>query len=191
MFSALSAAVLAFSAVVAPPSPVTITVLGLTGEGCPPNSAFVAMSEDNALFTVVYNDFIVQPHGPDGHKTCDITLRVNHPDDYTYGVAQIDYRGFASLDPGTRGTERASYFFAGTAPTTHVPHTFDGPMVDNWQTTDVVEPSKILHGPCRERRPLTIKVDLKVVGKSAGSMMTMDSTDSGVSAAFKLSWRKC
>ncbi|MEV4314455.1 DUF4360 domain-containing protein [Actinocrispum sp. NPDC049592] len=182
-----AAAVLVLSLVVPPPPSVTIDVLSVSGEGCPPGSASVAMSLDNEAFTVVYNDFIVHPHGPDGHKTCDISLRVNHPDGYTYGIAQTDYRGFASLEPGTKGTLRTSYFFPGLTPTVHNPHNFDGPMVGDWQTTD--QPVTVVHNTCKEHKPLTIKADLKVTGKSAASMMTMDSTDG--SATFKLDWRKC
>ncbi|MFC5099442.1 DUF4360 domain-containing protein [Kibdelosporangium philippinense] len=66
-----------------------------------------------------------------------------------------------------------------------------GPVSDNWQVTDQLPPQDVLHGPCRQRKPLSINAELRVVGKSATTFMTMDSTDSSVSSTFRLSWRKC
>ena len=48
-----------------------------------------------------------------------------------------------------------------------------------------------MHGPCTERKPLTITTELKLNGKTGASYMTMDSTDSSVSSKFRLSWLKC
>jgi len=186
---ALAAAAFVLSAVVVPPQPVTVEVLGVAGSGCGAGTTIVSMSQDGAAFTVTYSDFVVLAHGSDARKTCELTIRVNHPDGYTYGIAETSFRGFAQLEAGSKGTERASYFFANQAPTEHSPHTFAGPMTDNWQAVD--RPASVVHGPCRERRPLTVKAELKVTGKSATSFMAMDSTDGKVSADFRLSWQKC
>ncbi len=177
------------SLVVPPPHPVTVDVLGVAGEGCGPGTTSVAISGDGVAFTVAYSDFVVLAHGSDAHKTCELTIRVNHPDDYTYGVAETSFRGFAQLEDGSKGTERASYFFANQAPTVHSPHTFSGPMTDTWEAID--HPVSVVHGPCHERRPLTIKTELKVTGKSAASYLAMDSTDGKVNATVQLSWQKC
>jgi hypothetical protein len=191
MLNALAATVFALSAAVTPPpGSITVEVLTVSGSGCPAGTATVAMSADNEAFTVTYSDFLVQAHGPDVRKTCEITLRVHHPEGYTYGIAATDYRGFASLGAGSRGVAKGHYFFPGL-PTRHSSHTYPGPMEDNWQATDAPSPGSVVHGPCRERRPMTINTELRVTGKSAASFMTMDSTDSSVSSTFLLSWRKC
>jgi hypothetical protein len=148
------------------------------------------MSLDNTAFTVVYSNFAVQGHGKDAHKNCTISLRINHPLGYTYGIAQTDYRGFAHLDAGARGVETATYRFTGL-PTRHSTQTYSGPMDDDWQATDQPDAGAIVHGPCKERRPLTITMDLKLDGQSASSVMTMDATDSSVSEKFLLSWQQC
>lgn len=184
------AATLALSAVVEPPGNVTIEVLTVAGEGCPAGSSVVGMSPDDEAFTVTYGDFIVQAKGSGAHKTCEITLKIHHPEGYTYGIAATDYRGFANLGTGSQGVAKAHYFFPGL-PTRHSSRTYPGPMSDNWQVTDLPDPGSVVHGPCKDRKPLTIKAELRVSGKAAESFMTMDSTDSSVSAKFKLSWRKC
>ena len=43
------------------------------------------MSIDNTAFTVVFSNFAVLGHGQEAKKNCTITLRVNHPDGFTFG----------------------------------------------------------------------------------------------------------
>lgn len=177
------------ASLVPPPGPVTITVESVSGNGCPQGTATVGMSQDNSAFTVTYSDFLVQAKGSEAKKSCTIALRLNHDPGYTYGIAATDYRGFAHLTGGAKGTERNSYRFPGF-PTRHATHSFEGPMSDNWHARDV--PDLVQHGPCKDRKPLTIEAELKVNGKgSATSFMTMDSTDSSVSTTFRLAWKKC
>ncbi|WP_434445273.1 DUF4360 domain-containing protein [Lentzea sp. E54] len=170
------------------PGPVTIDVVSVAGSGCPAGTATVAMSEDNQAFTVTYSDFLVQSNGNEAKKSCTVALRLDHAAGHTYGIAATDYRGFAHLTDGTRGVVRNSYRFPGF-PARHSARTYQAPMSDNWQVTDV--PDGEWHGPCRDRKPLTVEAELKVTGRGDGSFMTMDSTDSSVSTTFRLSWRKC
>lgn len=188
MLSALTVAAFTLSLLVPPPG-FSVEVLSVSGEGCPPGTAQVAPSPDNQAFTVTYSDFLVQGKGSEAKKTCELQVRVNHPADYTYAVEATDYRGFADLDAGTSGIKKASYHFVGHGPTRHITNTYAGPMSDNWQATDKPDPGKLVHGPCKQKKPLRIVVELRVKGKSG--FISMDSTDSSVSAKFKLNWKKC
>src|SRR5207248_2686336 len=116
---ALAAVVLAASALLAPPpDPMTIDVLSAAGTGCDANTSAVGMSIDNTAFTVVFSNFAVLGHGQEAKKDCTITLRVNHPDGFTFGIAQVDYRGFAHLESGAHGFQDSTYHFTGL-PTRH------------------------------------------------------------------------
>lgn len=184
----LAVVALLAAALVPPPGPVTVTVESVGGTGCPQGTTTVAMSQDNEAFTVTYSDFLVQGNGSEAKKSCTIALRLNHAAGYTYGIAATDYRGFANLTDKTKGVVRNDYHFPGF-PTRHSMHTYQGPMSDNWQVTDT--PDSVAHGPCKDRKPLTIEAELKVTGKGNTSFMTMDSTDSSVSTTYRLSWKKC
>ncbi|GLZ31723.1 hypothetical protein Lesp02_39110 [Lentzea sp. NBRC 105346] len=186
----LTALVLLLTALVPPPTPVTIDVLSTEGTGCLPGTTAVAPSPDRTAFTVTYSDFLVQGKGSEAKKDCRITLRVNHPQGYTYGIAATDYRGFANLDKGAGGEKRAKYFFPGM-PARNLKHALTGPMSDDWQSTDRPSPGDVIHGPCKEKKPLTIDAELRIKAKDDTSFITMDSTDSSVTATFKLSWKKC
>ncbi|MFI9387071.1 DUF4360 domain-containing protein [Kutzneria sp. NPDC052558] len=190
MRTVLAAAVFAVSTAVTPPQPVTIDVLTVSGSGCLPSTTAVAISPDNTAFTVTYSDFLVQGHGQAAHKDCTLTLRVNQPAGFAYGIDEMDYRGFAHLDAGARGVEAATYHFTGL-PTRRSSQTFSGPMEDDWQVSDQPAAGSVVHGPCTERRPLTVTADLQLNGASATSFMSMDSTDGSVSARFHLSWLAC
>ncbi|WP_439659348.1 DUF4360 domain-containing protein [Lentzea sp. HUAS TT2] len=173
---------------VPPPGPVTINVVSVAGSGCPAGTTTVGMSQDNEAFTVTYSDFLVQGNGNEAKRSCTIALRIDHAAGYTYGIAATDYRGFAHLTDKAKGVVRNDYWFPGL-PTRHSSHTYQAPMSDNWQVTDT--PSGVAHGPCKDRKPLTVETELKLTGKGSGSFMTMDSTDSSVSTTFRLSWKKC
>jgi hypothetical protein len=187
---ALSAAALALATAVTPPTPVTIDLVSASGSGCQPSTTAVAISPDNQAFTVTYSAFTAQGHGKAAHADCTLTVQLNPPAGYSYGIDETNYRGFAHLDDGARGVETATYRFDGL-PTRHSTQTFSGPKDDDWQVTDQPDAGSVVHGPCNARKPLTITADLRLDGQSAASFMTMDSTDGQVSSRFHLSWLKC
>ncbi|MFC0431845.1 DUF4360 domain-containing protein [Kutzneria buriramensis] len=189
MLTALSVAVLAL-ATVTPPGPVTIDLVSATGTGCQSGTTAVSISPDKQAFTVTYSDFTVQGHGQTAHKDCTLTVQVNPPAGFTYGIDETDFRGFAHLDAGARGVVTSTYHFTGL-PTRHATQTFAGPVDDDWQFTDMPDAGSVVHGPCKEHKPLTITADLKLDGQSAASFMTMDSTDGEVSLRYHLSWLQC
>lgn len=182
-----------------PPGKITIEVVTVNGSGCPAGTAAVAPADDNTAFTATYSQFLAQAGGAsqptDFRKNCQLALLVSYPQGFTYGIAQADYRGFAHLAAGTRGLERANYYFAGHSPTAHRSHTFHGPTSDNWQATDTTEVGAIVYAPCGERRLFNINTELRVTAGTADakktSFMSMDSTDASVSTKYHFSWKKC
>lgn len=187
------------SEAVVPPGRVTVDIVTVNGSGCPAGTAAVAVAADNTAFTVSYSDFLARAGaGSDPtafRKNCQLGLRVNVPQGFTYGIAQADYRGFAHLQGGATGLERAHYYFQGTSPTAVRDHGFRGPMSDNWQTTDKTEFASIVYAPCGEIRNLNVNTELRVnAGSSAPgttSFMSMDSTDGNVDTKFHFAWKSC
>src|ERR671916_159064 len=117
MLNAVTAALLASSIIippggapneVPPPNHITIDIVTVNGSGCPAGTAAVAVSEDNKAFTVTYSDFLAQigvgAKPTDFRKNCQLNLRVNVPQGFTYGIAQADYRGFGHLERGATAT---------------------------------------------------------------------------------------
>jgi hypothetical protein len=183
-----------------PPDHITIDVVTVNGSGCPAGTAAVAVSPDNKAFTVTYSDFLAQvgvgASATDFRKNCQLNLRVNVPQGFSYGIVQADYRGFASLEAGATGVERANYYFQGMSPTTYRTHTYTGPLGDNWQATDTTEIAAIVYSPCGEQRNFNINTELRVSAgtsdpKTTTSFMSMDSTDGNIDTTYTLSWKVC
>ncbi|GAB3492959.1 DUF4360 domain-containing protein [Amycolatopsis cihanbeyliensis] len=209
-----AAAALALSAVTAPadfttqgphfPNPPTdeivIDVVTVNGSGCPPGSAAIAVSSDNKAFTVTYSEYLAQvgvgAKPTDFRKNCQLNLVVHVPQGFTYAIAQADYRGFAHLEEGATGLEKASYYFQGMSPTMPISHTLEGPHSDNWQNTDEVDIAQLVYAPCGEERNFNINTELRVSAGSSDtqnttSLMTMDSTDADISTTYHFAWKEC
>ncbi|QIS07556.1 DUF4360 domain-containing protein [Nocardia brasiliensis] len=183
----------------APPDKIVIDVVTVNGTGCPKDTAAVAVSPDNTAFTVTYSAYTAQVGpgaGPtDFRKNCQLNLKVHVPQGFTYGIAQADYRGFASLAKGATALERARYYFQGNSPTDFVDHTFKGPFNDDWQKTDTTEVGAIVYLPCGETRNFNINTQLRVDAGSSDpkktSFITMDSTDGAINTTYHFAWKQC
>jgi hypothetical protein len=191
------------AAVPASPPPterIVIDVVTVNGSGCPAGTAAIATASDNTSFTVTYSDYLAQvgvgASPTDFRKNCQLNLRVQVPQGFTYAIAQADYRGFASLAGGATGLERANYYFAGTSPTTSISHPFSGPLGDDWQTTDKTDVAALVFAPCGESRNLNVNTELRVAAGSSNpaattSFMSMDSTDGSVRTVYHFAWKQC
>ena len=182
-----------------PPDKIVIKVATVNGSGCPQGTTAVAVSEDNTAFTVTYSDYLAQVGGNSDptafRKNCQLSLVVHVPGGFTYAIASADYRGFASLQSGAKGTQRASYYFQGSPNTEYRSHPFTGPYDDNWQATDETDWAQLVYAPCGVQRNFNINTELRVnLGSSSPSkvsFMTMDSTDGDISTVYHMAWKEC
>ncbi|MFJ8161434.1 DUF4360 domain-containing protein [Streptomyces sp. NPDC096136] len=183
-----------------PPDKIVIELATVNGSGCREGTAQVAVAPDNTAFTVTYSDYLAQvgPGAPPTafRKNCQLNLRVHVPSGFTYAIVQADYRGFAFLQAGASGQERANYYFQGMPQTTQRTHQFSGPLNDNWQTSDKTEYADLVWSPCGEKRNFNINTELRVNAgtsnpQTSTSFMAMDSTDTSVSTLYHLAWQTC
>ncbi|GAA3905323.1 DUF4360 domain-containing protein [Actinoplanes auranticolor] len=201
MLAALAIPAPALAAPLAPPpGAMTVKVVGANGSGCPPGSIAILPSEDNTAFTVIYSEYTAQV-GPDikaaeRRKNCQIALDIRVPGGFTYTIAQVDYRGYAQLAPGSSGVQTAGYYFAGNSQTARSQHNLKGPKDGYWQKSDELGITSLNYKPCGVEVNLNINTELRVNGgwsdvKKTTSMLTMDSTDWSTKTIFHLSWKKC
>ncbi|GHH55747.1 DUF4360 domain-containing protein [Lentzea cavernae] len=208
MLNAVAAALLASVIVIPPGAPnetpppdhITIDVVTVNGSGCPAGTAAVAVSEDNKAFTVTYSDYLAQvgvgARPTDFRKNCQLNLRVNVPQGFTYGIAQADYRGFAHLERGAYAIQKANYYFQGMSQNDSAQHRYNGPHSDDWQATDTTEVAAIVYSPCGEKRNFNINTELRVYPGSSNtatttSFVSMDSTDGAIDTTYQFSWKTC
>ncbi|WP_049579616.1 DUF4360 domain-containing protein [Streptomyces sp. SBT349] len=184
----------------APSERITVNIQTINGSGCRAGTAAVAVSEDNTAFTVTYSDYLAQvgvgASPTDFRKNCQLNLGVHIPSGFTYAIASVDYRGFAHLEDGATGLQKAQYYFQGSSQTASETYDFDGPYSDNWHTSDDTEVAELVYAPCGEQRNFNINTELRVgAGESdprrSTSFMAMDSTDSAVSTTYHMTWLRC
>ncbi|WP_251093239.1 DUF4360 domain-containing protein [Streptomyces sp. Caat 7-52] len=182
-----------------PPDKIVIDVATVNGSGCPAGTAAVAVSPDNTAFTVTYSEYLAKAGGDSDptafRRNCQLNLVVHVPQGFTYAVASADYRGFASLQKGASGTQKASYYFQGSSTTVPRSHPFAGPYNDDWQATDDTDWAQLVWAPCGVLRNFNINTELRVNAGSTSadkvSFMTMDSTDGDISTVYHLAWKEC
>jgi hypothetical protein len=180
-----------------PKDRVVIEVVKVNGSGCRKDTATIAMSPDNAAFTVTYSGYLAQvgvgAKKNDFRKDCKLRLKVGVPKGFTFAIDRADYRGFAHLEAGATGRERASYYFQGAPNSATIDHPFAGPFEDDWQVTDV-EPA--VYEPCGKQRALNIDTELQVDAGTSNprdttSFLAMDSADAGLRTTYRLTWQTC
>ncbi|MGW0521958.1 DUF4360 domain-containing protein [Crossiella sp. NPDC003009] len=208
MITMLAAAGMAFSLLAspvpaaesAPPDRVTVEVITANGSGCPPGTSAVAVAHDKTAFTVTYSDYLAQvgvgAKPTDVRKNCQLALRIHYPQGFSYAIQKADYRGYANLQAGARGLQRANYYFQGMSATESRSHWFNGPYSDSWQATDTSEGPNLVYAPCGETRNLNVNTELRVQAGSSNpstttSFMTMDSTDGSIRTTYHFSWKRC
>ncbi|WP_433332354.1 DUF4360 domain-containing protein [Spirillospora sp. CA-294931] len=181
------------------PDGITIEVATVNGSGCPKGTVAVAVSPDKEAFTVTYSDYLARVGGTsdpvDFRKNCQLNLKVHVPQGFTYAIASADYRGFAHLQTGATGVEKASYYFQGMSQTTSATHTLKGPHSNNWQFTDKTEVAQLVWKPCGEQRNFNVNTELRVNAGTSDpaktSFMTMDSVDGSIKTTYHFAWKEC
>ncbi|MFI1968465.1 hypothetical protein BLA24_04490 [Streptomyces cinnamoneus] len=185
---------------VPPPDKIVIDVVSVNGSGCPAGTAHVSVSPDNTAFTVTYSNYVAQvgvgAKPTDFRKNCQLGLNVHVPPGFTYAVAQADYRGFAHLQQGATGLQRANYYFQGMQQTTYANHYFTGPANDDWQTSDTTDIEALVYAPCGAMRNFNINTELRVDAGTSDptkttSLLAMDSTDGNINTLYHFAWKEC
>jgi hypothetical protein len=196
----------AFAQVSPPPDDkVTVQVVTLNGSGCGKDAkgndtAVIAVSPDNTAFTVTYSNYLAQAGAgtkvTDNRRNCQINVAVNVPQGFSYAIAEVDYRGFAALEPGAFAVEQANYYFQGSPLTGTIQHVLHpDPITGNWQESDSTGFAALIWSPCGERKNLNVNTALIVKQGSADptttSYATMDSTDGSIKTVYHFAWRTC
>jgi hypothetical protein len=183
-----------------PNDKIVVDVVTINGTGCRPGTARTAVSADNTAFTVSYSEYIAQigPGIPstESRKNCLLSVRVRVPSGFTFAIASLDTRGFASLGAGAKATATNSFWFQGNSATLPVAHDLMGPLDNDWQTTDSTPITALVWHPCGAQRNLNINTSLRVLtgtDRTLTNWVGTDAHDGSVETLFHydLVWQRC
>jgi len=184
--------------VVPPPGSVTINSIHYGGSGCPQGTVSSFISDDRTTFTLIFDSYIAQV-GPgisiqNARKNCQINVDIHYPTGYQFSVYKQDYRGFASLDAGVTGLQKATYYFSGSSAQASTQTKFQGPMSKDYLVTDQVPFDSNVYSPCGQDGALNINSQVQVDNGGVGSrqgQLTTDSIDGKITLNFGLAWQPC
>lgn len=173
----------------------TVSPLSVNGSGCPPNSAAVSQASDNT-FTITYSQYQAEAGqgAPIGafRRNCQINVRVGVPQGWTFGITEVDYRGYAHMGYGARGLLTASYYFAGLPATLYQRHELRGYRDGDYEFSD--RAAVLAWAPCHFNTTLNVNTALQAyqaTDPSDVTLMTVDSTDVNMSTVYHLGFRRC
>jgi len=177
------------------PPHFTVRLLSVNGSGCPHGSTAVSVASDT-VFTVTYDQYTASAGDgaspADFRKNCQLNVDVGVPAGWTYGIAAVDYRGYAHLGKGARGTLAASYYFGGLPGTYRQNHSIYGAVDNDYEFNDQVP--VVAYVPCRVHTTLNINTSLNLyrgTDPSFYNLLTVDSTDVNMSTLYQLVFRQC
>jgi hypothetical protein len=180
------------------PSEVRIKSIEYAGSGCPAGSVAENVSTDKQAFTLLFDSFIAEA-GPgvplrEKRKNCQLLVDLEFPQGWTYTIASIDHRGYASLEKKVVGIHKASYYFQGQGQSGTLETKIKGEKDDDYHLRDLVGLSALVWAPCGARRALNINTQIQVdnsANKRAAGLMTVDSVDGQLTQIFHLKWERC
>jgi len=165
--SALAAPSVASRSVAAPKAEFEITSVGVIGTGCPPGTAYVAVSDDNTALTAVFSEFqaVAGPGVPlkDNRKACRLTLGVKIPKGYNFGLKSIDSAGYYQLDKDVTATQGSYYYFQGEVAQANARTTYTGPIPGKaYINKETYDQTSTVRSPCGGEVILNISNDVRV-----------------------------
>ncbi|WP_242889484.1 DUF4360 domain-containing protein [Actinomadura litoris] len=180
-----------------PAGSVKIELVAMSGTGCPLGTVTVNSTEEH--FRVYYGSYTAYAGGnqppSDSRRSCQLTVRVTHPPEFTYGIMRVENQGFSSLEEGASGTLRSSFTIFGKNPPAGRKHVMRGPYSDVWQLIDQSDIPEVPVKPCGERSNTTLATELQVDAgtsdPSKTSLMSLDSTDSSIGTSYLYYWQRC
>ncbi|PPQ99392.1 hypothetical protein CVT24_005375 [Panaeolus cyanescens] len=186
-------------AIAAGPSGFNITSLGVNGSGCPPGSVYYLISQDKSAVTVTFSQFYAEA-GPGipisaNRKSCQLTVGVRVPPGFSFGVANVDYRGYYYLDNKVTANQQSIYYFQGQLVEATARSTLTGPVLGKDYTyRDSFDLYSTVLSPCGKDTVLNIKNELRTNNaqntKGSGYIAT-DSIDASLRQTFNFHWTTC
>jgi hypothetical protein len=179
---------------------IHIEDLVYNGTGCPLGSADASVAADGSSFRLRFGEEFVAELGTgvpllESRKNCQVLLRLQVPQGFTFAIAAVDYRGHANIATGAQGFQKATYYFQGEAEQVSTTRTLDGPFNDDWHFRDQIPIAELVWAPCGIERALNINAQVRLARSASStrsrSLIAMDSERGRLEQVFSLRWRRC
>ena len=194
---------LLFAEELPPAADIFIESIDYNGNGCPAGSVAEYISRDGQSFSILYDSFYVDTDMKRGgfglaSRTCNLRILINIPEGWSYGLASMHTRGYASLDRGTVSKQSSNYKFVNGSgsPVNLGGWQKVGPFDNDFIATRPVPVNSINWSPCGNKdRALEIKTVISITKgfkhPGAQGLVTVDSQDGTMTDQYNITWKKC
>ncbi|TEB35226.1 hypothetical protein FA13DRAFT_1772365 [Coprinellus micaceus] len=182
-----------------PPKGFNITSLGLNGSGCPSGSAFYLLNADRTAVTVTFSQYYAEvgPNIPisSNRRNCRLTFGVTVPPGFTFGVANVDYRGYYQLDSKVTASQNSLYYFQGQLVQATARSDLVGPIsAGDYLYRDTFDLVSIVLAPCGGSTVLNVQSELRTNNQKntkGSGYIANDSIDATLTQTFNFKWQTC
>ncbi len=169
------------------------------GTGCPGGSASVSITDDQQILSVLFDAFVTEAPSPTGasfdRKSCNLRIPVNVGPGYQVALIAFDYRGFAAIPNGGRGSFEARYAYVGQARPAIFRKNFLPGRADNYSLKNELISTSVDWTPCSTGRDLMLTVDANIMSvtntRREAAMVSIDSVDVSAGLLYALQLRRC
>jgi hypothetical protein len=180
------------------PDYVRIRSISYAGSGCSAGTVAENVSPDKTAFTLLFDSYIAAA-GPgisplEKRKNCTLNIDLDFPQGWSFTIADIDYRGYASLERGVNALQKSTYYFQGDAHQVSGETTLRGSVDTDYHVRDELLLTAEVWSPCGGRRSLNINTQVRVDNSRnprASGLMTVDTIDGVVTTIYNLKWKRC
>ncbi len=169
------------------------------GTGCPAGSASVSLTSDQQILSVLFDSFVVEAPSVTGasfdRKACNLRILVSVGPGYQVALIALDYRGFAAVPNGGRGSFEARYAYVGQARPAIFRKNFAAGRADNYSLRNELISTSIDWSPCSTGRDLMMTVDANIMAVTNSAQqaatVTIDSVDVEAGLLYAIQLRRC
>jgi hypothetical protein len=181
------------------PNEFYVNTIKYNGSGCPLETVSPSISDDGKAFTLTFGQYIAEV-GPgvaltESRKNCQLDINLHIPQGWAYTITNVDYRGYARLDPNVVGTQKSTYYFMGNSMNSaNGQSTYVGPFEGDYGFRDTLAFNTLVWSRCGVNRNLEINTQVRLDNsrnRRGTGMMTVDSIDGEVKQIYHLQWMRC
>lgn len=168
------------------------------GTGCPAGTASVSLTDDQSILSVLFDAFVAQAplNGASfDRKSCNLRIPVSVGPGYQVALIAFDYRGFAAIPNGGRGSFEARYAYVGQRRPAIFRKNFAAGRADNYSLKNELISTSIDWTPCSTGRDLMMTVDANILAVTNSAQqatnVSIDSVDVSAGMLYAIQLRRC
>ena len=169
------------------------------GTGCPAGTASVSLTDDQSILSVLFDSFVAQAPtvqgAPFDRKACNLRIPVSVGPGFQVALIAFDYRGFAAIPQGGRGSFQARYAYVGQARPAIFNKNFSMGIADNYSLKNELISTSIDWTPCSTGRDLMMTVDANILAmtnsRREAANVSIDSVDVSAGLLYAIQLRRC